>query len=129
MSRPVWWLLAALIAAPVAAGLVYRLAKGLGFLAPPASKEQEYRRTIVVALYALLLFLPLFVYGAEKGWPRVWILFGVFNGIALVVLGAVAVWSAYRLWKLRHPRQPPAGAGASEASSGEASLSSRTAGR
>jgi hypothetical protein len=129
MSRPLWWLLAALIAAPVVAGLVYRLAKGLGFLAPPANKEQEYRRTIVVALYALLLFLPLFVYGAEKGWPRVWILFGIFNGLVLGVLGAVAAWSAYRLWKLRHPRQPPVGADASEPSSGQASVSSRTAGR
>jgi hypothetical protein len=34
--RPVIWMLVALAAAPAAAYLVFRLAKGLGFLDPPA---------------------------------------------------------------------------------------------
>jgi hypothetical protein len=101
------WFLLALLLAPAVAWGVYRLARALGFLEPPASKEQEYRRTIVVALYALLLFLPLFVYGAEKRWPRIWIVFGFVNGLVLVVISTLAVWSAARLWRLRHPAGPP----------------------
>ena len=62
---PVIVLLAAAVAAPAVAFLVSRLARGLGFLEPPADKQQEYRRTIVVALFALLLFLPVLFYGFE----------------------------------------------------------------
>jgi hypothetical protein len=50
-------LMLALIATPAITYLIYRLARGLGFLDPPASKEQELRRTIMVALYAFLVFV------------------------------------------------------------------------
>ena len=104
MSPAIVVLVAALVAAPAIAFLVYRLARGLGFLEPPADKEHEYRRTIVVALYALLLFLPVLFYGFEKRWPGAWILFGIATGLALAVTSTVAIRSAFLLWRLRHPK-------------------------
>jgi hypothetical protein len=71
--------------APAVADLVDRLARGLGFLEPPADKQHERRRTIVVSVYALVLFLPVLFYGFEKGWPRLWILFGIATGLVLAV--------------------------------------------
>src|SRR6478672_7931333 len=103
MSRPVLTMLLALIAAPAAAFLVYRLARGLGFLDPPADKQHEYRRTIVVALYSLLLFLPVLFFGSARGWPGAWVLFGIVSGVALAVCGAIGIWAAVALWRLRHP--------------------------
>jgi len=96
-------MLLAVIAAPVIAYFVYRLARGLGFLDPPVDKQHEYRREIIVALYSFLLFLPVLLYGYEKGWPRAWILFGIFNVLALIFFSVSGVWSARRLWRLRHP--------------------------
>ena len=58
MARPFLWLAVAFVAAPGFAWIVYRLAKGLGFLEPPSDRQHELRRTIIVAIYALLLFLP-----------------------------------------------------------------------
>ncbi|MGH9316181.1 MAG: hypothetical protein ACRD1P_03615 [Thermoanaerobaculia bacterium] len=100
--NPLRWMLLAVIAAPVIAYFVYRLAKGLGFLEPPVDKQHEYRREIIVALYSFLLFLPVLLYGYEKGWPRAWILFGIFNVLALIFFAVSGVWSARRLWRLRH---------------------------
>ena len=103
MSRPALTMALALCAAPAVAFLVYRLARGLGFLDPPADKQHEYRRTIVVALYALLLFLPVLFFGFARGWPRAWILFGIVSGLVLAVCAAVGILSAVALWRLRHP--------------------------
>lgn len=103
MNRPVALLLLAILAAPALAYLVFRLARELGFLDPPQNLQHEYRRTIVLALYALMLFLSIFLFGWGKGWPRVWIVFGVVNGLALVVFAAIGVVAGTRLWKLRHP--------------------------
>jgi hypothetical protein len=117
MSRPFLTVLLAVLAAPAAAYLVYRLARGLGFLEPPADKQHEYRRTIVVALYSLLLFLQALFFGLDKGWPRAWILFGIATGLVFAVCAAVGVWSAIALWRLRHadiPEAPPASAGGPE---------------
>src|ERR1700693_3635334 len=108
MSRSLLTVLLAVCAAPAAAFLIYRLARGFGFLEPPADKQQEYRRTIVVALYSLLLFLLALFFGFEKGWPRAWILFGIATGLVLAVCAAVGVWSAIALWRLRHPNVPEA---------------------
>ena len=99
--------LLALLAAPAAAYLLYRLARGLGFLEPTADKQQEHRRTIVVAVYAFLLFFPVLFYGFGKGWPRAWILFGIATGLAFAVTGAAGIRSAVALWKLRHPKEYP----------------------
>jgi hypothetical protein len=107
MSRPMRLLMIALIATPAITYAVYRLARGLGYLDPPATKEQEYRRTVTVALYAFLIFLPTFFYGYEKGWPRVWAIFGVINGLALMFFAAMGAAAAVRLWRLRHPLGPP----------------------
>jgi len=101
--NPMRWMLLALILAPVIAYFVYRLAKELGFLDPPANKQHEHRRAIAAALYAFLLFLPTLIYGYEKGWPRAWILFGIFNTLALMFFAVSGVWSARQLWRLRHP--------------------------
>lgn len=101
MSSLMRLFLLTLIAAPVTY-LIYRLARGLGYLEPAASKQHEYRRTITAAVYALLLFLPVFFYGWEKGWPRIWIVFGVANALALLFFGAVGVTAAVKLWRLRH---------------------------
>jgi hypothetical protein len=107
MSRPMRLLLLALIATPAITYLIYRLARGLGFLDPPASKEQEHRRTIMVAVYAFLVFLPVLVYGYEKGWPRVWAIFGVVNGLALAFFAVLGTLAAVRLWRLRHGGPSP----------------------
>ncbi len=104
MNRAVLTLLVALCAAPAVAYVVYRLARGLGFLEPPSDKQHEHRRTIVVSLYAFVLFLPVLFYGYEKGWPRVWILFGIATGLVLAVCAVAGIWSAFALWKLRHPK-------------------------
>jgi predicted Na+-dependent transporter len=104
-------LAATVVAAPAIAFAVYRLARGLGFLDPAMDKQHEHRRTIVVALYALLLFLPVLFYGFEKQWPRAWVLFGIATGLALLVTSAIGIRSAVLLWKLRHPpptEAPPA---------------------
>lgn len=108
MSRPWLLFLLALLVTPPLAFLVFRLAKGLGYLDPPASKEQEYRRTVSAALYAFLLFLPIFIYGYEKGWPRVWVFFAILNGIALFIFAGIGIQTGRLLWKLRHPKKPDA---------------------
>ncbi|MEO8432582.1 MAG: hypothetical protein ABI592_13805 [Acidobacteriota bacterium] len=108
MKRSFLWMALVLAATPGFTWLVYRLARGLGFLDPPRDREQELRRTIVVALYALLLFLPVIFYGFEKRWPPAWVIFGSLVGLVLVVFAAAGVWSASRLWRIRHPA-PPAG--------------------
>ncbi len=106
MSLSLLTMLLAICAAPAVAFLIYRLARGLGFLEPPADKQHEYRRTIAVALYSLLLFLPALFFGFERGWPRAWILFGIAAGLVLAACAAAGVWSAVALWKLRHPNIP-----------------------
>ncbi len=102
MSRASLLLLAAILASPAAAYLVYRAAKGLGFLDPPADRQHELRRSILAALYAFLIFLPVFLFGWERRWPRAWIVFGVASGLALVFFAASGLISARALWKLRH---------------------------
>ena len=97
-------MIAAFAAAPAVAYLVYRLARGLGFLEPPIDRQHELRREIVVSIYALIIFLPVLFYGWEKGWPRAWILFGIFNGLVLLFFGAFGARAAVRLWRLRHSR-------------------------
>ncbi len=104
MSRRVLALTLALASVPAAAYAFYRLARGLGFLDPPQDKQHEYRRSILVALYALLLFLPVIFYGFGTGWPRAWALFGIASGLALAVTGALGIRSAVALWRMRHPR-------------------------
>ena len=104
---------AALLVAPALAWGVYRLARELGFLDPPWNPEHEERRTIIASLYALLLFLCVFLYGFASSWPRVWIVFGVANALALVLFAAIGVRAVVRLWRLRHPA-PPAGDAAAE---------------
>lgn len=116
MSRPALFFALAILAAPALAYLVFRLARELGFLDPPMNLEHELRRTITLALYTLLLFLSIFLFGWGKGWPRAWIIFAVVNGLALVAFAVVGVIAGARLWKLRHPepsvppdpeREPP----------------------
>ena len=116
MSRSLLWLVVAIAASPAIAYLTYWLAKELGFLEPPRDAQHAHRRAIALSLYSLLLFFPVFLYGFERGWPRAWIVFGVVNALALFIFGAIGVWSALRLWKLRHPEpaEPPV-AGAPEA--------------
>ena len=87
-----------------------------------SSLEHEYKRTIVIALYALLLFLSIFLFGWGQGWPRAWIIFAVVNGLALVVFAAVGIVAGSRLWKLRHP-EVPAPAAEPEAASPPTELS------
>jgi hypothetical protein len=106
MSRPAVLLLAAILAAPVSAYVAYHLAKGLGFLDPPASREQELKRSILAALYALLVFLPVFLFGWERRWPRVWIAFGVVSGAALVFFAVSGLAAARALWILRRESGP-----------------------
>ena len=103
MNRSVMTMILALFVAPAVAYMVYRLARGLGFLEPPSDKQHEHRRTIIVALYALVIFLPVLFYGFEKGWPRAWILFGIATGLVLAVCAVAGIWSVIALWKLRHP--------------------------
>jgi hypothetical protein len=108
VSAPRLLLLAAVVASPVLAFLIYRAARGLGFLDPPADREHELRRQILAALYALLLFLPVFLFGWERRWPRVWIVFGVASGLALAFFAASGLVCARMLWRLRHPVEQPA---------------------
>ena len=99
----------ALVAVPFLTYGVYRLARGLGFLDPPWNQEHEYRRAIVVALYAMLLFFPIFLFGYANEWPRMWALFGVVNAVGLLVFAGLGASAARKLWKLRHPpSKPPA---------------------
>lgn len=112
MSRPYLWMAIAIVASPAIAWLVYRLAKGLGFLEPPVDRQHELRRTIGVAVYAFLLFLPVLFYGFERRWPRAWVIFGVLDGLALLLFASAGIWSARALWKLRHAGPlPPASEG------------------
>ena len=104
MSRPMRWFILAVLAAPAVTYGIYRLAKGLGFLDPPWNKEHEHRRTIVVAMYAFLLFLAVFLFGHANAWPRVWAVFGLVNAAALVIFLVLGVTAGRRLWKLRHPK-------------------------
>jgi len=104
MNRAILILALALPAASAAVYVFYRLARGLGFLEPAVDRQHEYRRSIVVALYALVFFLPVLFYGFGSGWPRPWVLFGIASGLALAVTGVVGIWSAIALWQLRHPK-------------------------
>jgi hypothetical protein len=103
MTRPFLWLAIALVSSPALAWLVYRLAKDLGFLEPPLDRQHELRRTIVLAIYSCLLFIPVLIYGSEKRWPGAWIIFGIVDGLALVFFAGSGIWAARTLWKLRHP--------------------------
>jgi hypothetical protein len=107
MNRPMLLLLAAVLAAPLIAWGVYRLARTLGFLDPPFNAEHAERRTIVVAMWAFLLFFSVFLFGYANAWPRLWAAFGVVNAIALVIFAWLGVGAARRLWKLRHPAPDP----------------------
>ncbi len=108
MNRPWRNFALAVAAAPFLTYFVYRLAKGLGFLDPPWNREHEERRTIVVALFAFLLFASVFLFGHANAWPRVWAVFGVINAVALLFFAATGALAARRLWKLRHPGAQPA---------------------
>lgn len=124
MTRAMRYLVLALVAAPILAYYVYRLARGLGFLDPPWNPEHEQRRTIIAALYAFLLFLCVFLFGYANAWPRVWALFGIVNALALFVFAALGIGAARRLWRLRHPaavaEPPPSAAeGAPEDAAGK----------
>jgi hypothetical protein len=114
MTRAMRLLVLALLATPVLTFVIYRFAKGLGFLDPPISKEHEYRRTILTALFAFLLFLPILLFGFANSWPRVWAIFGLVNLLALLAFGFLGGAAALRLWKLRHPE------GASPETTGDA---------
>ena len=103
MTRPFLWLAIAVVSSPALAWLVYRLAKDLGFLEPPLDRQHELRRTIALAIYSCLLFVPVLIYGFEKRWPGAWIIFGIVDGLALVFFAGSGVWAARALWKLRHP--------------------------
>lgn len=103
MTRAMRSLVLAFVVAPFVVYGVYRLARGLGFLDPPWNKEHEERRTIGATVYALLLFLCIFLFGYANAWPRVWAIFGIVNAAALVFFLALGIAAARRLWKLRHP--------------------------
>lgn len=103
MTRSALWLLVAVAASPAIAYLTYRLARELGFLEPPLDQQHEYRRSIILSIYCALLFLPVLLFGFDRGWPRAWVLFGIVNGLALLTFGFFGVWAAVRLWRLRHP--------------------------
>jgi hypothetical protein len=113
MTRAMRSLVLAFVVAPFVVYGVYRLARGLGFLDPPWNPEHEQRRTIVAAIYALLLFLCIFLWGYANAWPRVWAIFGLVNAVALVFFLGLGALAARRLWKIRHPAPgvaPAAGA-------------------
>jgi len=111
MTRAWAMLLLAIVASPALAWVVYRLARELGFLDPPWNAEHEERRTIVAALYALMLSLCVFLFGYANAWPRVWAAFGIVNAIALVFFAALGVRATVRLWRLRHPAPEAAAPG------------------
>ena len=100
------FVLALLVATSLAWG-VHRLAKELGFLDPPWNPEHEERRTIIASLYAFLLILCVFLYGYANSWPRIWIVFGAANALALVFFAAIGLRAVSRLWRLRHPAAEP----------------------
>ena len=103
MTRPMMLLVVAILASPLAAWGIHRLARGLGFLDPPWNVEHEQRRTIVMALFAFVLFLSVFLFGHANAWPRVWAIFGIINGLALIFFATIGAIAARRLWRLRHP--------------------------
>lgn len=103
MTRAWRYLALALLVAPALAWGVYRLARELGFLDPPWNAEHAERRTIIAALYALLLFLCVFLFGYANAWPRVWAYFGILNAVALLFFAGLGLQAVRRLWKLRHP--------------------------
>ncbi|HMF08183.1 MAG TPA: hypothetical protein VKJ00_03535 [Thermoanaerobaculia bacterium] len=103
------FLVLAVLASPVVAYFVYRLAKELGFLDPPIDRQHDLKRTIVVSLYAFLLFLPVGIYGTEKQWPRVWVFFGLMVGVAMAIFAYGGIRATRELWKLRHPEPVPPG--------------------
>jgi hypothetical protein len=103
MNGPFIWLVLAVLASPAVAYFVYRLAKELGFLDPPIDRQHDLKRTIVVSLYAFLLFLPVGIYGTEKKWPRVWVFFGLMVGVAMAIFAYGGIRATLELWKLRHP--------------------------
>jgi hypothetical protein len=110
MTRAMRSLVLAFVVAPFLVYAVYRLARGLGFLDPPWNPEHEQRRTIVATIYALLLFLCIFLWGYANAWPRVWAIFGIVNAVALAFFLGLGIAAARRLWKIRHPAAdvPPA---------------------
>jgi len=103
MNGSIIWLVVAVLASPAVAYFVYRLAKELGFLDPPIDRQHDLKRTIVVSLYAFLLFLPVGIYGTEKQWPRVWVFFGLMVGVAMAIFAYGGIRATRELWKLRHP--------------------------
>jgi hypothetical protein len=107
MTPQLIWLLVALGISPLVAWGIYRLSRELGFLDPPVDKQHELRRTIIVSLYCFLLLFPTLLFGFSRGWPRIWILFGVINLLALGFFGVAGVLSVLQLWKLRHPAPEP----------------------
>jgi cell division protein FtsW (lipid II flippase) len=109
MSGPRLVLLAAIVASPVLAYLIYRAAKTLGFLDPPVDRQHELRRQILAALYAFLIFLPVFLFGWERRWQRLWIAFGVVSGVALLFFAASGLVSARSLWRVRQGAAAGAG--------------------
>ncbi|HEY4230956.1 MAG TPA: hypothetical protein VGO79_12365 [Thermoanaerobaculia bacterium] len=115
MTRAMRLFVLALLVAPVLTFFVYRLARGLGFLDPPRDRQQEYRRTILTALFAFVLFLPILLFGFANDWPRIWRIFGVINAVALALFALIGGVAALRLWRLRHPPEDAgAAAGAPE---------------
>ena len=108
MTRAMRSLVLAFVVAPFVVYGVYRLARGLGFLDPPWNAEHEQRRTIVATIYALLLFLCIFLWGYANAWPRVWAIFGIVNAVALAFFLGLGILAARRLWKIRHPAPGPA---------------------
>jgi Flp pilus assembly protein TadB len=114
MTRAMRSLVLAFVVAPFLVFGVYRLARGLGFLDAPWNPEHGERRTIVAAIYALLLFLCIFLFGYANAWPRVWAIFGIVNAAALVFFLVLGVGAARRLWKMRHPAPDVAAAPGAE---------------
>ena len=108
MTRPMRYFVLALAVTPFLAWGVHRIAKELGFLDPPWNAEHEQRRTIIVALYAFLLLVSVFLFGFANDWPRVWAIFGIVNGIALIVFAGFGLAAVRKLWRLRHPEPPSA---------------------
>jgi len=103
MTRAMRLFVLALLVAPVFTFFVYRVARGLGFLDPPRDRQQEYRRTILTALFAFVLFLPILLFGFANDWPRIRRIFGILNAVALAVFALIGGVAALRLWRLRHP--------------------------